>query len=216
MPARGRFMTVEGGEGAGKTCFTAGLAEALRGRGLPLLTTREPGGTPVADYLRTLFAAPPGGEALAVETEALLVSAARAQHVARRIEPALAAGEWVLCDRFADSMRVYQGAVGGLASEGLEAMIRVSTRGLAPELTFLLDLDVGSALARLASRADAAKDGIGRFDRAQRSFHERLREAYLALAAKEPRRFVTLDADQQPQALVDQALRHVEARFGSV
>lgn len=147
-------------------------------------------------------------------TESLLVSAARAQHVGRLIQPALDAGKWVLCDRFADSTRVYQGALGGIASAALEAMIQFSTDGLEPDLTFLLDLDVQAAQARLSRRVAARADAIERYDEEASDFHARLREAYLELGKKFSSRLVILDASQAPEDVAAAALRIVGERFG--
>ena len=213
MPGQGRFITVEGGEGVGKSVFTAGLAAALRARGFTVVTTREPGGTPTADRIRALFAAPPAEDPLLMETEALLVSAARAQHVGRLVRPALTRGDWVLSDRFTDSTRVYQGALGGMAQNALESLIAFSTSGLEPDLSFLLDCDVATARARLAGRGGNQRDPVERYDHAQLAVHERLRDAYLQLASRFPARIIRLDASRPPAALLEEALSLVAQRF---
>ena len=213
----GRFSTVEGGEGVGKSLFTANLAKALAAH--PALTrglvvTREPGGTPTADLIRALFGKPAPGDPLSMTAEALLVSAARAQHVAVLIQPALSAGKWVLCDRFADSTRVYQGVLGGLAAADLEPLIRFSTGGLTPDLTFLLDCDVATAQARLKRREAPRAGAIERYDDESKGFHTRLRDAYLSLQKNEPGRIIVIDAKTAPEAMSAAALAAVEARFG--
>ncbi len=216
MISKANFITVEGGEGVGKSLFTSNLARGLRGlRGLALnlVVTREPGGTPTADLIRGLFAKPAPGDPLLMPAESLLVSAARAQHVGRVIRPALDAGQWVLCDRFADSTRVYQGALGGMASGDLEALIRFSTGGLEPDLTFLLDCDVELAQSRLAKRTKTRPDAIERYDQEAKNFHARLREAYLALGIKVGPRLVVLDATVHPDQLAHDALQKVKERF---
>lgn len=211
---RGRFITVEGGEGVGKSVFTVNLTNGIRDFGVTLVTTREPGGTPTADKIRALFAVPAVGDALLMPAEALLVSAARAQHVGRLIEPALARGDWVLSDRFADSTRVYQGALGGLPPDRLEQLIDFSIGPTVPDLTFLLDCDVATARRRLAARGSVATDAIDRYDDQANDFHERLRQAYLALARGAPKRFVVLDASQKPDLVVRTALAQLEDRLG--
>lgn len=213
---RGRFITVEGGEGVGKSVFTTNLAQALRTKGVTLVTTREPGGTPTANKIRALFATPAPDDPLLMNAEALLVSAARAQHVGRLIAPALVRGDWVLCDRFADSMRVYQGALGGLDSAALDLITGFAVGDTLPDLTFLLDVDVHVALSRLSGRGAAARDpdAIERYDGKAHDFHEKLRQAYLRLADREPNRFVKLDAGAPPDVVASRALAALEERFG--
>ena len=214
---RGRFITIEGGEGVGKSALTRGLVEALRARGHEVVATREPGGTPAADRIRAVFATAPADDPLAARTEALLVSAARAQHVERLVAPALARGAWVVSDRYADSTRVYQGTLLGLPADELETLIAYSTGGLAPDLTLLLDLGVTEARARLAGRGLGGApqvDAVTRYDEATTSDQERLREAFLALARRFPARFVTLDASVAPGGVLRAAVATVEARLG--
>lgn len=215
MDVRGKFITVEGGEGVGKTALVMGLAQSLKQAGLEVVVTREPGGTTVADSIRKLFASPPKHEPLTMVTEALLVSAARAQHVAHKIRPALGRGEWVISDRFADSTRIYQGALGGLNTADLEALIEFSTNGLEPDLTLLLDVDTDIALSRLSSRSnDNSNDAITRYDQAAATFHNRLRRAFLSLAESQPERVVTLDGALNLESVLADARRQVEKRFG--
>ena len=216
MAERGRFISIEGGEGSGKSRLLGDLRSLLVARGLKVVTTREPGGTPVADAVRALFSAPPAGEPLTVETEALLVAAARSQHVARLIRPSLQQGAWVLTDRYADSTRVYQGELGGLPRSTVESLIALATGGLTPDLTLLLDCDVDVSLARLAGRGETGADGAGRYDGARREVHERLRAAYMDLAMQEPQRIVVLHASDPPEQVLATALAALEARFGRI
>lgn len=209
---QGRFLSIEGNEGVGKSTLIEGLFGELTTRGVRLIRTREPGGTPAADRIRALFGDPPPGDPLLPDTEALLVSAARAQHVGRLIRPALARGDWVLTDRYHDSMRAYQGVLGGVGGEDLERLIAFSTQGLDPDLTFLLDLDVGVARRRLEARGEAHPDSIKRFDDARRSVHERLRAAFLALQKRFPARIMVLDASKSPDSLISEAVEALAAR----
>jgi dTMP kinase len=212
----GRFITLEGGEGTGKSTLLVGLAAAIRAKGVELTVTREPGGTPAADRIRGLFGAPPDGDPLLIETEALLVSAARAQHVGRLLKPTLARGGSVLCDRYHDSMRVYQGVLGGVDRAFLEQLIAGSTKGLDPDLTFLLDCDVAVARARLTQRREGEdeKDAVRRFDDAKAATHNKVRRGFKELAERWPERFVTLNAADAPEAVLAQAVAVLEARFG--
>lgn len=207
----GRFITVEGGEGVGKSAFTSAFARALNARHIAFELGREPGGTKSAERIRTFWAESPSDEPWLPMTELCLVSAARAQHVALKIRPTLARGYWYLCDRFADSSRVYQGAMGGLAAADVEAIIAASTGGLAPDLTFLLDCDVAIAQARTKSRPQVAV--VDRYDQLGLDFHEQLRQAFLDLAKHYPRRVVTLDASLPVLTNVNHAIRVVEERF---
>jgi dTMP kinase len=214
-----RFISVEGGEGTGKSVFTSGFAKMLRALGTTVVTTREPGGTAVADQIRAIFAAPPPGEALTPTTEALLVSAARSQHLHYLIRPALARGDWVLCDRFADSTRVYQGTFGGVPAAELEALIAFSTGGQAPDLTFILDCPVELALSRVKERGvgHATEPGVGtvdRYDLATAAVHERMRAGYLQLLAANPERCIRIDAAQSPEQMLSAAKAALEGRFG--
>ncbi|HEY3217297.1 MAG TPA: dTMP kinase [Candidatus Eisenbacteria bacterium] len=183
----GVLVTFEGGEGSGKSTQVARLAGRLRGRGLEPVVVREPGGTPFAEAVRSLLLdSMPAPNAV---TEALLVEAARADLVLRRIRPSLETGHWVLCDRFTDSTLAYQGAGRGLELELLAAWNRAATGDLKPDFTLLLDVDPALGLGR------RARDGAepNRLDREPLEFHRRVRECFLSLARKEPRRFVVLD-----------------------
>jgi len=202
---RGRFITLEGIEGAGKSTLLLALAEALKSRGFAVCTTREPGGTPLAEDIRRLVLER-RAEGMSAATELLLMFAARAAHVSQRIEPALARGEWVLCDRFTDASRAYQGGGRGMGTDAIESLAAVAHPRLTPDLTLLLDVPVEAGLARARSR----KDGGDRFEDEAVAFFGRVRERYLQLAANEPQRIQVLDATQPQPALLQQAL----ARLG--
>lgn len=189
-----RFVTLEGGEGAGKTTVLDVLAGALRADGCDVVVTREPGGTPLAERVRALLLAR-DHEAPSPEAELLLMFAARAQHVRETILPALARGAWVLCDRFTDSSYAYQGGGRGLSTEFIEALEQHAV-GIAPGLTLLLDLDVAKGRERANGRDLASGDGPDRIEREQDAFFERVRAAYRARAAAEPGRFRVLDASR--------------------
>jgi dTMP kinase len=188
---RGRFITFEGGEGTGKSTQAGLLANKLESLGLGVLLTREPGGSPGAEIIRHVLLSG-AAKPLGAEAEAMLFAAAREDHVRCTIAPALAAGKWVVCDRFADSTRVYQGALGQVDRRLIKGLERVSIGDLLPDLTLILDVPVDVALERLAlRRGDAAPD---RFEAENVEFHQKLREAFRALAADEPERCVIIDA----------------------
>ena len=209
-----RFITLEGGEGVGKSTLASGLARWLEMRGVMTLLTREPGGTPIADEIRRVFKAPPPGDDITPEAEALLVSAARAQHVAKVIRPALTSGTWVLCDRFADSTRVYQGLFGGVGINEIERLIKFSTGGLEPDLTFLLDCDVSITAGRIGVRGvDSKGDDTARYDQAGQQVHDRLRQAFRKLAGFYPARFYILDASLSPEKVLQDACAELERRW---
>ncbi len=201
--ARGRFISVEGGEGAGKSTNIEGVRARLHAAGLRVVVTREPGGTPLAEEIRQLLLAP-RDEGVCEDTELLLVFAARIQHVERVIKPALARGDWVISDRFTDATIAYQGAGRRMGVERIQALRRLLLGDFAPDLTLLLDVPVDSGMQRLAGRG--APD---RFEMEGREFFERVRAAYLQLAAAEPARFRVIDAAQElpaVQAAVAQAV----------
>lgn len=201
----GRFIAFEGGEGAGKSTQAFLLAEALRARGIEVLLTREPGGTPGAEATRRLLLEPPG-EGWGVEAEALLFAAARADHVARAIRPALAAGHWVISDRFVDSSRAYQGGGGGLSDADVLALHRIGAGGLVPDLTLLIELAPEAAAQRLARRDGGESDAIGGRDAA---YHAEVAAAFARIADGERGRFARIRSDDGPQqthALVMQAI----------
>lgn len=186
---RGRFITLEGGEGAGKSTQIRLLADALRGIGIDVVTTREPGGSPGAEAVRDLLVNGDPGRWLPV-SEAMLLSAARHDHVMRTIRPALDAGQWVLCDRFADSTMAYQGFGHGLDRTMLTVLRDIAVAGTMPDLTLILDIDPAQGLARAAAR----RGGEDRYERMQVAFHERLRNGYQAIAKAEPERCALIDA----------------------
>jgi dTMP kinase len=209
-----RFITLEGGEGVGKSTLMRGLCEWLTQRGITVRQTREPGGTPIADAIRQLFKSPPGGEAITAEAEALLVSAARTQHVINVIRPFLHSGNWVICDRFADSTRVYQGLFGGVPLNELEWLIKFSTAGLEPDLTFLLDCDVSLSAQRIGGRKSGGEVPANeRYDNAAQHVHDRLREGFRKVAGFYPSRFFILDASRSKDDVLRQACTELERRW---
>lgn len=215
MSARGRFITLEGIEGSGKSTLTAGLAAALRRRGIEVVTTREPGGTPLAERLREVVLQR-GAERLSPEAETLLMFAARAVHLDNLVRPALAAGRWVLCDRYTDATRAYQGGGRGVPSDLIETLSQQVLAGLSPDLTLLLDLPVETGLrrahARRAAQAGSGPDaGPDRFESETVAFFERVRARYLAIAAAEPQRVRVLDATLGPSPLLDAALSSLQS-----
>jgi len=192
--ARGRFIAFEGGEGAGKSTQAQLLAEALRALGLAVVTTREPGGTPGAEAIRNLLLRPPGGEWTA-EAEALLFAAARADHVARLIRPALTRGEWVICDRFVDSSRAYQGRAGGLGDEKILALHDFGSGGMRPDRVILLEGDEAALNERLAARG-ATSDAIeGR----PASYHRAVAEAFREIAQSDSSGCIRIDGIGAPE-----------------
>ncbi len=203
---RGFLITLEGGEGVGKSTQTGHLLRNLRQAGIEAVSTREPGGSPGAEILRKVLLS--GSVArLGPAAEAILFAAARIDHIDKKIEPALAAGTFVVCDRFADSTRAYQGARGQLDPQFLRALERVTLGDIRPGLTLILDLPAAEGLARAAARrgAGAAAD---RFEREDLEFHESLRAAFLAIAAAEPVRCAVIDA-ARPEEDVAQAIFEV-------
>jgi dTMP kinase len=185
----GRFVVFEGGEGAGKSTQARLLAEALRERGIEVLLTREPGGTPGAEAIRELLLHPPGN-GWPASAEALLFAAARADHVAQAIRPALDAGHWVISDRFLDSSRAYQGGGGGVPDEDVVALHRIGSDGLLPDVTFLLEATPAQVARRLARRDGGESDAIGGRDAA---YHADVGAAFARFAEAEPERFVRID-----------------------
>ena len=194
--ARGFFITFEGGEGAGKSTQIERLATKLRDKRYDIIVTREPGGSPGAEAVRHVLlsgAAEPFGP----EMEALLFAAARSDHVEQVIRPAVERGAIVLCDRFLDSSRVYQGVTGNLDPDFMAAVERVAINGMMPDMTLILDLDPAEGLRRATARRGA--DIADRFEKETVEIHQRRRDAYLAIAASEPERCVVIDAAQTPE-----------------
>jgi len=209
---RGRFITLEGGEGTGKSTQARRLRDWLAARGIDALTTREPGGSPGAEAIRGLLVNGEPGR-WDVVTEALLMNAARRDHVVRAIRPALAAGTWVICDRFLDSSRAYQGHAGGMALAAVDALIDIAVDGTRPDLTLILDIDPASGLARAGGRASAGADE-SRFERKGESFHAAVREGFLRIAADEPERCVLVDGGAAEDAVARSVAAVVAGRFG--
>src|ERR1700728_2952239 len=180
---RGKFITLEGGEGTGKSTQAAMLALRLASRGISVQLTREPGGSPGAEIIRHVLLSG-AAKPLGPEAEAMLFAAARDDHIRCTILPALAAGKWVICDRFIDSTRVYQGVLGEVDGRFIKALERISVGDLAPDLTFVLDVPVALGLKRAAGRR--GRKDADRFEAEEFEFHQKLRKAYRALAATEP------------------------------
>ncbi len=207
---QGRFITFEGGEGTGKSTQAAMLALRLESYGLGVQLTREPGGSPGAEIIRHVLltgAAKP----LGADVEAMLFAAARDDHVQCTILPALRSGKWVVCDRFADSTRVYQGILGQVDQKLINVLERVSVGELSPDLTVILDLPVQVGLERAKQRRGAAE--ADRFEGEGAEFHEKLREAYLAIAAREPDRCVVIDASASKDVVAKAIWQAVQSRL---
>jgi dTMP kinase len=203
----GRFITIEGVEGSGKSTQAARLVERLRGQGLTVTATAEPDGTALGRGIRCLLAE---AGPLAPLTEALLFAAARAEHVRQVLGPALAEGAVVVCDRYVDSTAAYQGAGRGVPPETLAALASAATGGLRPDLTLVLDLDVAEGLRRARARTGEADA----FERLPVEFHERVRKAYWALQAREPERVTLIDAARPPDEVALRIQAVVAARLG--
>ena len=208
MAAHGRFITLEGGEGAGKSTLARTLAERLRAQGLAVDVTREPGGTDNAEAIRELLIHGETGR-WSPACETLLLYAARADHVARRIRPALERGAWVICDRFSDSTRAYQGAAGGMTGAAIDAIEQAALAGFAPDLTLILDLDPEIGLERTRSRGEAET----RFERREPAFHAALRAGFLDIAEAEPARCAVIDAARGAEAVAEDAFAVLKARL---
>jgi dTMP kinase len=198
--ARGFFISFEGGEGAGKSTQITRLAAKLRAKGYDLVVTREPGGSPGAEAVRHVIlsgAAEPFGPAM----EAVLFAAARSDHVEQLIAPAIARGSIVLCDRFLDSSRVYQGGAGDLDPGFMTALERVAVNGTIPDMTLIFDIDPAEGLRRASARR--GDDTPDRFEKETLAVHQRRREVYLAIARSEPERCVVIDASVSPDEVED-------------
>jgi dTMP kinase len=206
---RGKLITLEGGEGAGKSTLLAGLQQHLRAQGVDLVQTREPGGTPLGEAVRAIVL-DPTHRGMCAESELLLMFASRAQLVRECIEPALAAGQWVLCDRFTDASYAYQGGGRGVPNERIALLEQWATHGLTPDLTLLLDLPVATGRARAAGRGEA-----DRIEVEGDTFFERVRAAYRARAAAEPARFRVIDATLTPSEVLAAAVDATRHLFGA-
>lgn len=207
---RGKLITLEGGEGAGKSTLLAGLRQHLVEQGVDLVLTREPGGTPLGEAVRAIVL-DPALRGMSAETELLLMFASRAQLVRECIEPALAAGRWVLCDRFTDASYAYQGGGRGMPVERIATLEQWAADGLTPDLTLLLDLPVATGRARAAGRGEA-----DRIEAEADGFFERVRAAYRARAAAEPARFRVIDASQTPVEVLAAAIEATRHLFGAI
>ncbi len=205
MAERGRFITMEGIEGAGKSTQMDVIRDFLDTRGIEVVVTREPGGTPLGESVRRLLL-DPANRGMSTDAELLLVFAARAEHLHAVIEPALAAGEWVLSDRFTDATFAYQGGGRGADPARIAVLEQWVQGGLRPDLTLLLDVPVASGMARIAERGEP-----DRFEREDAAFFERIRDAYLARAAAEPGRFRRIDARSPVDVVSREVLAAVEA-----
>ena len=206
------FITFEGPEGSGKTTQIKLLSSYLEEKGYPVLATREPGGTNIGDQIRAILLDPQNTEMLPA-SEALLFSAARAQIVNQVIRPHLAQGDIVLCDRYADSTMAYQGYGHGLELEMLHAITALATGGLKPDLTVYLDIDVEDGLRRKLAAHKAGNAEWNRLDRQEAAFHRRVREGYLQMAAREPDRWLVIDATQPVEDIQASIRAEVEAKL---
>jgi dTMP kinase len=207
---RGRFITFEGGEGTGKSVQATLLANRLRGLGLSVVLTREPGGSPGAEIIRHVIlsgAAKPFG----AHAEAILFAAARDDHIRHTIKPALERGQWVISDRFADSTRVYQGTLGNVDPKLIQGLERITVGDLKPDITFILDVPTEVGLARAqARRGDEEAD---RFERESVEFHEKLRNAFRKLAQSEPERCVLIDANAPSATVAERVWKVITERL---
>ena len=208
---RGKFIAFEGGEGAGKSTQARLLAAALEARAIGCVVTREPGGTSGAEAIRALLLGTQG-EGWHPRAEALLFAAARSDHVERLIAPALVAGQWVICDRFVDSSRAYQGGAGGLSDEDVLALHLVGSQGLLPDLTLLIEVSAETAAARAQARDGDAADRIGGRDAA---YHAKVAAAFARVAEAEPDRFARIDGNGTSAAVHQAVLIALNPLFGA-
>ena len=203
---RGKFIAFEGGEGAGKSTQALHLQRALSARGIDCVVTREPGGTPGAEAIRALLLGTEG-EGWHPRAEALLFAAARSDHVERKILPALDAGQWVICDRFVDSSRAYQGGAGGLSDADVMALHQVGSHGLLPDLTVLIEVSPAIAAARASARDGDTPDRIGGRDEA---YHTRVAAAFARLAEAEAARFARINGDATADLVAEAVFAAIE------
>ncbi|CAM3823420.1 dTMP kinase [Vreelandella rituensis] len=208
MHKRGRFITLEGGEGVGKSTNLGWVVAWLESQEIEVVQTREPGGTPRAEAIRQLLLDPSPVEPLDADAELLLMFAARAQHLAQKIRPALARGAWVVCDRFTDATFAYQGGGRGIAGSRIAILETFVQQGLTPDLTLLFDMTPEAARRRLEARLQTRGEQKDRFEREQTAFFDAVRHGYLKRALAEPERFAVIDAEP--------ALNEVQAQLASV
>lgn len=210
--SRGRFITLEGGEGTGKSTLAEGLKDALQSIGIDVALTREPGGTPVAEAIREICLFPPDGSELSPMTQALLMNAARKDHLENKILPTLATGHWVICDRFSDSTRVYQSVEEGLPIDELVQLETLVVANHLPDLTFVLDASEDTTLARRDKRA-GSKDA---FEMKDAEFHNAVKQAFRTIALHEPDRCRMIDANKSAADVLDEACTLISDRFGVI
>ena len=208
---RGRFITLEGGEGAGKSTLLAGLVERLKAQNITTIRTREPGGTPLAESVRSLALHPPNGNKWSPLAEALLMNAARANHLDERIRPALLRGDWVLCDRFSDSTLAYQ-SIGGVPMPTLRAMEASVLNDTVPDLTLILDAPPSELISRRADRGEP----LDAFEARPQDFHDAVRAVFLQIADSDPARYVVLDALEPADSVLEDAWRAVSERLAGL
>ena len=207
--SRGCFITLEGGEGTGKSTLLGALRGRLETAGKTVVQTREPGGTELAETIRNLVLHPPEGQTWSSMAEALLMNAARTDHLEKKIRPALLRGDWVLCDRFADSTRVYQSVQNGVDAGVLRLLETAVLGDTHPDLTIVLDAPVEQAAGRRASRGGDADT----FEQRDRTFHEAVRQAFVNVARSEPERCILLDASRPAEDVAASAWRRIEERL---
>ncbi|MFY9835797.1 MAG: dTMP kinase [Xanthobacteraceae bacterium] len=207
---RGKFITFEGGEGTGKSTQAAMLALRLESLGVPVHLTREPGGSPGAEIIRHVLLSG-AAKPLGADVEAMLFAAARDDHVQCTILPALESGKWVICDRFADSTRVYQGILGNVDQRIIKVLERVAIGDLAPDLTVILDVPVSLGVERAKERRGTAEPD--RFEAENVEFHQQLRDGFLSIAAKEPERCVVIEASPAKEAVANTIWTMVQSRL---
>ncbi|HWV51136.1 dTMP kinase [Pseudorhodoplanes sp.] len=207
---RGKFITFEGGEGTGKSTQARTLAERLKTLGLSVTLTREPGGSPGAEVIRHVILSG-AAKPLGADAEAMLFAAAREDHIAHTIRPALDRGSWVICDRFSDSTRIYQGVLGHVDPRLIKRLEKITVGDNKPDLTIVLDTPAEIGLARADARRGDAE--IDRFESEDIAFHERLRDAYRQLAIGEPERCVLIDASDEPERVAERVWATVSRRL---
>lgn len=208
--SKGKFITIEGGEGSGKTTLIGRLADRIKEKGYEAVTTREPGGSPIAEAIRNVILERSHTK-MDGRTEALLYAASRRQHLVEIVVPAIERGAVVLCDRFIDSSLAYQGHARGLGMEAVWEINRFAVDDCMPNLTLFLDLEPEAGLARI--EANALRE-VNRLDLEGLAFHRKVREGYLEVAGRFPERIVTIDAMRSPEFVLEDAWRYLEARLG--